>query len=582
MVSLLAIAVPVLSALTQRVGQVAEVRQSDSGASEQRLWALGVGKRFCAVRFLVLAPVLLQAFLLVRRFSDWLPVWAWYADPGYQYLLAGGAITSGDTPHHNDHPGTSFQWLVGILARLLHLLLGSGAPFAMDLIARPEFYAFGIGIALAILYVAALAYVSLRFLSSFGWVASLVFQLSLLWGTSVMAAGRYLLWPESLVITSGLMALGILAPLISRSRTALSTRETVALAAVCAIGVTAKIVFLPMILVSILVLNRRNVLTFFGTFSLGTILVLATVYLRWGYMWDWFSGIFSSGNRHGQEATATPIENVVFSFAVLQGNVRWLALVSSLIIAAAIGLVIAGHRIGFVSRRRSVFAILAGLATVGIFSLKDAQPRDFVAGIILLAALAALVVLMASEVLGRQYRVPLAALSVSVFAFLAAHGLVGSEYQYRDVAAQVRMVEERATALSGGLENAPRAVAYNVWTQDSALAYALQSTPYSFQREFRRLNIPLQYYDIFRGGVVGVRSDGKFDLLTCEELKDFGQSREFAILVETPLHLDRLLDGQRLRINGAVVDVLGNERVADYYVYKVTNIQCEEPSPSAD
>ena len=38
---------------------------------------------------LLITPVLLQALLVLPRILNWWPVWAWYPDPGYQYLWAG-------------------------------------------------------------------------------------------------------------------------------------------------------------------------------------------------------------------------------------------------------------------------------------------------------------------------------------------------------------------------------------------------------------------------------------------------------------------------------------------------------------
>ena len=38
---------------------------------------------------LLITPVLLRALLVLLRFLNWRPVWAWYPDPDHQYLWAG-------------------------------------------------------------------------------------------------------------------------------------------------------------------------------------------------------------------------------------------------------------------------------------------------------------------------------------------------------------------------------------------------------------------------------------------------------------------------------------------------------------
>ena len=47
---------------------------------------------------LVFLPVLGQVGLVFRGIQNWVPVWAWYPDPGYQYLLAGASLVSGGAP----------------------------------------------------------------------------------------------------------------------------------------------------------------------------------------------------------------------------------------------------------------------------------------------------------------------------------------------------------------------------------------------------------------------------------------------------------------------------------------------------
>ncbi len=94
---------------------------------------------------LLITPVLLQALLVVPRFLNWRPVWAWYPDPGYQYLWAGGSLVNGGTTDLIFHPGTSFQWLIGASQAVTHLVAGQDS-IMIDVAIRPEFYSQTAGI----------------------------------------------------------------------------------------------------------------------------------------------------------------------------------------------------------------------------------------------------------------------------------------------------------------------------------------------------------------------------------------------------------------------------------------------------
>ena len=79
------------------------------------------------------AGVFIQLVFNLKKY----PLWVFY-DPAYPYLYNGVVIIQGGVPGHTDHPGTSLQWISGIVSKLTHVLRDNGSSLSEDVVAHSE------------------------------------------------------------------------------------------------------------------------------------------------------------------------------------------------------------------------------------------------------------------------------------------------------------------------------------------------------------------------------------------------------------------------------------------------------------
>lgn len=518
-------------------------------------------------------PVVVQLVVVVRHYMNWTPVWSWYADPGYQYLLGGGSLITGGDSRLVEHPGMSIQWLIGISEYATYVVAGQGG-FREDIIARPEYYAQTSGAVLAALFIASLGFAAWRFLRFLGAAPALFFQLILLWGMAMLIIGRYRLMPESLVLTAAVTALAIAAPALSRARPALKTRELVALGLVCAVGLTAKILFLPIVAVMLVLIGHRQRLVFLVSFVVPIVAIMIPTYTRLNYMVGWYLGIATQPGRQGQTGDWSPLSHIRTSMELVGGFVRWFALVAGLIVVLSVVLMIVQLRRSNSQALRPTAAILFGLAFVLLAAFKPAEVRDFLLTIPLLAALGAIGLHDALSLVTLRIRYALGAVSIALATLMAAHGTVHSEYLSAGNRAYIEDVIDDASAVEAFISDGRWALGYNVWTLDNALMYAGDWTPGSFGPELQERAPDALYFELWGRTINQVADDGSFRALTCANLQQILANDGLGIVVESPGHLDMDTSGSRIVLKEATAGFDAPMQVGRFEAYRLTDVTC--------
>ena len=522
---------------------------------------------------LLITPVLLQALLVLPRFLNWRPVWAWYPDPGYQYLWAGGSLINGGTTDLIFHPGTSFQWLIGASQVITNLVAGQDS-LMLDVASRPEFYSQTACLSLAIAYIVALGFASWRMFRHLGLWPTVTFQLLLLWGLPLLTFGRFVLWPESLVLTLTVASIAIIAPQLGGKIPLHPRAQAVALGIIAAVGMTAKVTYLPIVILIVITLGWRRIALFMVPLVSAALLLMIPVYSRLDDMYRWFLGITIEPGRHGQTGSWEPLNNFIDSAFLLNIYVRWFIPVFLVVVAGSIFTRIFPRR----ATRKELIPVAALLLAAGavlLSGLKDSELRDFILVIPLVAALAALTLNSALETLRGYVRVGALVAVLLVGSFLAAHGIVQEHNFYQGYSIRLSEIVRDAKTIDRMNKAGSWATGYNAWTRDSSRVFGLLWSAGSFKAQVREVNPNALHFDLFSREIVHVALDNTLVPLSCEEMEERISYKGLGIIVESQGHLQFSDNDTRIDLNNATAGYEGPQPLGRYFAYPLTDIDCK-------
>ena len=524
------------------------------------------------VTVLLAMPILLQAILMIPRLVDWRPVWATYPDPGYQYIFAGGSIVTGGTTDLIFHPGTSFQWLIGLSQLVTHSFVGRDS-FMLDVASRPEFYAQSVGIVLTTLYLLTLSLAAWRLFRYLGVWPAMVFQLMLLWGLPLLSAGRFLLWPESLVLISALASIALIAPQLSGRNFTHPKLIAIALALVAAVGMTAKITYLPLVVLVVILLGWRLWAYFLLPLVSAVLLLMLPVYSRMDSMQNWFLNITTNPGRHGQSGYWNPMDNFFDSMMMLNSVVRWFIPICGIVLAAYLATRFYPKR---VSAREWLpgIALLVACGMVLSAGFKSSESRDFILIIPLIAALASIVLTQILGVFNGPLRTGFIAGIILLSSFLAAHGIVQETYFYRSFDSKLQEIIQDAQAIDKLNEMGAWAASYNAWTPDSSRVFGLIWSAGSFNEQVREISPEALHFDLFSREILRVNDANSLEPLTCRQMRDEISERGLGIIVEARTQLV-FASNDRIDLSNATVGFTDPYKVGRYFAYKLTDVECK-------
>lgn len=425
-------------------------------------------------RWLVLIAPVVMVIAQIWSLVYLPPFWRQLPDPIYQYLLNGVAITTGVIPGHTDHPGTSMQWLMGLIQWLSFQIAGQGESYVADVVARPEWYLTIDASVLIVLQFIAFVYASWGLARHVGVKAVFAFQALVLAAVSVFFFTIYP-GPENLVWLCTLAVIGLLAPLARTPRGSVSPRVLVALGVVLAIGATAKIIFVPVFALVVVWLRFRDAAIALGVSVVSAIAILWPVRSQIPRMWDWFTATASTSARYPDEVqTQSGLQSLLSSPLAIVDQYP-LALICLLLVV--LGCVAAAR--GDIRWADLVVRISGpGLVIIGVwvFTYKAWRSNDLmvlapVLGLLAATLVFALFVQSGGPRWGFRSKIPgvvaavVLIISASVFAFRIPSVIADSRERttFDDL---VDFLDER---WSGG---SSISYGYGVWNQATALAFA--------------------------------------------------------------------------------------------------------------
>lgn len=331
-----------------------------------------------------------------------------FYDPAYAYLYNGVVIIQGGAPQHTDHPGTSLQWISGVVSKLTHVLRDNGSTLQEDVVAHSELYLRASGAILSVLFCLSLGVLGFRMLKYMGGSAAVSMIILVGAGFRFWNPQIFILSPETLVITTSTLIVALLVPsLVDLSRQS-TTASLIFVGVLLAIGLTSKVTLIPMMLILPFVFQSRQLAVVMISLVTSSALILAPVYSRAYQMYIWFTGIATKPSRYGET-------NVDWSIFENLRRARWRITENSpqLMISFAATLVLV--LVIFVIQNKAQTRILgtrnwqpsAGLlvAIIATFAMgyKPAVERDFVLLVVLIPTFVSIMIHNLQIVLLRSY-----------------------------------------------------------------------------------------------------------------------------------------------------------------------------------
>lgn len=226
-----------------------------------------------------------------------------FYDPSYAYLYNGVVITQGGVPGHTDHPGTSLQWISGITSQIFHASRDTGISLVQDVVANSDNFIRVNGLLLSAIFSLSVGVLGFRILKQLGAIECLIATVVFWTGFRLWYPQLYILAPESLVISSSILVVALVIPNLFKTHIQTSDRTLILIGILLSIGLTSKIIALPILVMFPFLLRPRQLLLIAVALVSTTMLILIPVYSRAGLMLGWFFGVSTKPSRWGQQTS---------------------------------------------------------------------------------------------------------------------------------------------------------------------------------------------------------------------------------------------------------------------------------------
>ncbi|MCJ7622454.1 MAG: hypothetical protein MUO76_03045, partial [Anaerolineaceae bacterium] len=261
------------------------------------------------VTFLIIpiALVLVSQLLLNLKGSYYL---GQNFDPDYAYLFNSINLIQRAPPGHIDHPGTSMQMFgaVFILAKYSFARLFGGADsLQYDVLTRPEEYLRFINLAL-VLILAITVFIGGMLIKKYysDRKLGLLFQISpFMFSTLLLSTTR--VTPEPLLLILAMWISIILMPVLSNGNNCqLSYRKTILMGLLIGIGIAAKVTFIPLVLLIVLLRDFRKILVGLLSILISFIVFTIPIIAQYDRLFEWLRNLVTHDGIYGGGALGLP------------------------------------------------------------------------------------------------------------------------------------------------------------------------------------------------------------------------------------------------------------------------------------
>lgn len=469
-----------------------------------------------------------------------------FLDPVYPYLYNGVVVVQRGTPGHTDHPGTSLQWLSGLVSWLVHLFRFESSDLANDVVANSTLYLQANGVVLLLVFSLSLTFLGLRTLNSLGATPTLALMSGFGACLRIWYPQVFLLSPESVVLTTTILILALMIPCLASTTYRFSKSELVLIGLAFAVGTTSKIIMLPLAFLFPFLLRPRQLLLIAVAFLVTVDVILTPVYSEIGRMRGWFLGIATSPTRYGSSSTDWQVlENMRSALKTLGEAVSLYSISIFASIVIALGLLLlrgaSANQSQSRSKWRSTLGLLIAIVLTYAMSYKPSVERDFIALTVLVPLFIALTTKVALDLMNEEYQALVWKLlksgivSVIILGFIQfpislysdIHKIENWESSYAQVAEKLKAKE--STGWVAYAYNSP-SISHasffgNSWAKDLFQIELAEQFP-------RKLEL-----DIWGKSISGWDSDFRESELNCEDLNArLDSSRMFVAIYQGQLN----------------------------------------------
>ena len=327
-----------------------------------------------SIALLILPAIMLIAGIVMISYMS--PIYSGLQkldyDPAYQYLFNGAGLMKGYNPSHVDHPGTPVQILTGLIsivswsvARLCGL---TSLAFSTSIATNPEEYlriimtAFLVMNCIAIYWLGAVIARSTRFI-----VAGMACQAAYLLFGPLLFPRIFHAAPEAILCLSATALMAVLAPVLFADEDC-SDRRAVAVGFVIGLGVTSKVIFFPLVLLTLLPGRRRPILIALSACVVSMLVLLSPVLSKLKRIFEWLFAIATHEGHHGSGTAG------FLDWTVIPETTRLIASTEPILAIAAIS-VTATMLFSSSGRRRKALVLAAALGALIILVMKHYSPH---------------------------------------------------------------------------------------------------------------------------------------------------------------------------------------------------------------
>lgn len=518
----------------------------------------------------------------LRRFPN-----LFFYDPSYAYLYNGVVITQGGVPGHTDHPGTSLQWISGITSQIFHSLRDTGISLVQDVVANSDDFIRVNGLLLSAIFSLSVGVFGFRILKQLGAIECLIATVVFWAGFRLWYPQLYILAPESLVISSSILVIALVIPNLFKTHIQTSDRTLILIGILLSIGLTSKIIALPILVMFPFLLRPRQLLLIAVALVSTTMLILIPVYSRAGLMLGWFFGVSTKPSRWGQQTSEQLSIRLNFQDALAK-----LFSVAPQLIACFVGALILvigifalrkknSARITEPENWRPFIGILLSILTAFAMGFKQSVERDFV----VLAVLVPVFVLLVFQKFKPVIMNPQSPSSSRLLTAIVVIALFGSSIftlrAVRETSLNLGAIEksyEEVMTEVANLENSNWVIsAYGSPSSGNASLFGSYWANNAFRAELVRTFPRYMELNIWEKSIRGWNREQSLIKLDCQEINERIRLSRMFILI--PEYLDDYwpnrsgslrLSGQSLRIESE--SLIGNGLT----MIAVTNCQSDQ------
>ena len=501
--------------------------------------------------------------------------WAYYWDPTYAYLFNGLAVLVGHPPNLIQHPGISMEYYLAACVFLVTIFKGR-LDFIDSVIRDPEGYLHVIAFANSLVFLFSLLYLSSVIYRKFGISSVTVLHLSFLGCVNLYLPYILLAMPEFLVLVLAILCFAITVDKSGLGKSELLSNKLLFILGTClALGVTAKVIFLPVILFVVISIGAGNRLRLMFFLLVSVLVLLIRVVDRIHEMFNWFLGASKSPQRYDADPgfnVSSLFQNYANSVQVIHNELNFL-FYFFLFSAFALLLLIFLKK-PLLCTKRFFYGVFLALCMTLATGYKAGLGRDFVLLSIILPLLVSVLVVYLRQVKYGKL------LELGIFLLLSFgifHNIEVAKFAMSNNVLIANAAQKDINSVNGLVGESWLIGQYGVLSDSAAVQFGNDWAGSLFGRNISKVYQNRIEYNVWDFNFYYNSPNGVLTILNCGELTTLTSKEELYAIVlkyDFPVRMRTLSKGLYFSKD---VSMLYSDRFdfEKYSIFKISSIICQ-------